>query len=1225
MSEGLSFIVSLLSDIVPAIKEQVERNKILSDKIDDCLSRAIDKWSAPEPLKQSTRLEPIRYKVQLKEFILHPQKGIHPLDKELLQLWADAIMADGDCSSLVLSLKEDLIHATQQERFQNVLSGLDALSAEQHDIKHKVYELWNRGGRSVNQLWDEVSVFNHGNRLPYSIITSGRDSIAHEIKNACSKADYVVFEAQSRLEAKAFAAAVILENSISSDDVIVVECEELYHQLVNDKNRKVIITCIPANHQLTVSKGHSVIYCLGPQDNYAEAHTVLPEINRDGFIAALKTMGLTDDKARRLALDSAKDINILWRLLGINQMSPSWETIESIEKFIPLMLVGRWDETGDDDKQLVAEFAGYKSYDFFRKELNNFIFADESPLKRIETVFAIKSPYAVFKRYFRYVTDADIQRFLGYVDLMMDDVDPDAVAKMNAEELRYWHEKRVYSANLRRGMIEGVTLISLMQEDLLQENIIENWIGKKFASFDLQKYLSHRHNLEWMAEAAPKAFLDFLENDIKKGAPILNELFIIRTGHFSLVGTEIYYPELLRCLECIAWSEDYLPQVTRLLLHMSAYPNNSNWANRPSESLKNIYRFVLPGTLASMPKRLAILKGVQSSYPKAVHSLCFDWLKGLHDTVWHPTSYFRWRWSAQKPEMPKNVVIYPDETLLHEIYELMMLDFRWAPQEVVELIKLSMYGYMYSLRDSIIATMRMHIDDIRGNDTICEELRHEIYHHMNYPDALWALKSAELQKYKDLLQDITLQDIINANKHFFDNIFMNDPEVGIDYHTENQVDEAQKYRAKIENKIIAEKGLDGIWELAKVAKSSEAVAGGFAELTGDKHRIAVYERYCNGELSAGFVKHYFTILYYKFKDEKDVYLRYIEEMTEINPNKIAVVLYAPGFYRELADMAEQQSDLICLEYWQHVQRSGVYEDKDVPFIIERLIRYKRYDDALLFISSKEVLPVISSKQKVDALYTIFQSEGIVEMAREAYQVGHILETVEIDGNKDIEVKVEQMEFYLYDRLEYYLKGEHNHFRKAINTKPELMMEIVSAIFKPNIDMEEDISDDARENKEFMVHIAYDFWFKYQDVPCTGADGSIDGNQLRAYLNRIKELAVESHRENVIPIVIGKILGNFPEDDDYPSQLLCDLVEEYSEDNIDTEIGCTIHNRRSFSTRSPFEGGTVERNHIETLKKYRDRAMARSLRFVRIIDSTIKSFENSAKRNDFEGEMNNFDF
>ena len=1224
MDEGISFILSLLSIMVPAIKERVESNKSLSEKIDDCLERAIDRWSASEALKKSIRLEPICYKVQLKEYILHPEKGIHPLDKELLQLWADAIMADGDCSAFVLSLKEDLIQATQQEGFHKILLGLGTLSAEQHEVERKVDELCSRGGKSIYQLWDEVSILDYGKRLPYDIITSGRGQVAEEIKSACNKADYVAFEAQSRLEARAFVAAVLLENNVSTNEAIVIESEELYHQLANEKKRKIIITSIPANHQLAVANGHSVIYCIGPQDNYADAHSVLPEINRDGFISALEVSGLSNDKARQLALDSAKDINMLWRILGINQTPPSWETKESIVKFIPIMLVGRWDEACDDDKQLITEIAGNKSYDSFRKKLNNFIFVDESPIKRIETVYAVKSPYAIFKRYFKYVTDAEIQKFLDFVDIVLDDVDPDAVAKMESKELQYWREKRIFSANLRRGIIEGLTLISLMQEDLRQDNIIEKWIGKKFASFDLQKYLSHKHNLPWMVEAAPRAFLQFVENDIAQGSNILNELFVIRTGHFSLTGTEIYYTELLRGLECLAWSEDYLPQVTRLLLHMCAYPNESNWVNRPSESLKSVYRFVLPGTLVPMDRRAAILKGLQSTYPDAVHKLCFDWLKGLHGTVWDSTSHFRWRWLAQKPEMPQNIFPYPEDALLREMYEMMMVDFGWSAKEIVELIELSMCGYMRSLRDDIIAVLRTHIDDIKI-DTVRDELRQKIYHHMNFPDAWWALNGNDLQKYKDLLHDITLQDVVNANKHYFDSIYLNDPEARIDYHTENQVDETRKFRAKIEEKIIAEKGLEGIWELAKVAKSSEAVACGFAELTGDEYRKVVYERYCNGELSASFAKQYFTVLYYKHKDEKDIYLKYIAEMTEANPDRIAVVLYAPGFYRELADIAEKSSDIIQLEYWQHVQRSGVFNDRDVSFIIEKLIRCKRYNDVLFFMSLREVLPMMSNKQKVDALYAIFQSEGIVEMAREAYHVGHILETVDVDGDEEMELKVEQMEFYLYEHLEHYLKDEHNHFRKAINTKPELMMEIVSAIFKPNVGFEEEISEDAKANKEFMARVAFDFWYKYRDVPCTSADGSIDGAQLRLFLRRIEELAEKGHRKNVIPLVIGKILGNFPEDEDFPSQLLCDLVEGYSDDTIDKEIGCAIHNRRSFSTRSPFEGGTIERHHIATLQKYRENAVMRSPRFVKILDDTIKSFEYSAWRNDFEGKMNNFDF
>ena len=1224
----LGILASVVANNLPTIRELVERNKTLRQRLDDCFKKAVERWSAPKELKQSILLNPVRFNSKLKDYIEHPENGMHPKDKELMQLWVETIVGDADCSTYILSIKDDLILAIQKDGFQNVLEHLEKMMQEQNEANHKINDLWRRGGKTVKQFWDEVSIFEKGEKqLPYLTIMGGRVSEAETIWKATEISELVVIESQSRLESKAFAAAAILNNGGHTDNVIVVENRDLYDQLVNGEMRYVIITSIVANHQLAVAKGHSVIYCVGPQDNYVDDHIVLPEIDRNVFISSLKESGLNDDEVKKLALDSAKDINILWRILGVVMTPPAWETDATIMKFIPIMLVGRWDEASDADRQLLKELSGSESYESYRRDINAIILADESPLKKIGTVFVVKSLYAMYKRYFRYVTDVDIERFLEYADVALEDVDKDAIAKMKSQELQYWRANRMFSSDLRKGIVEGLALISIMQEDTGRDKTIERWLSAKLKEFDLQKYLSHRRNMQWIAEASPKAFLEFIENDIQKGSPILNEIFVIRPDRFGLTDTQIYYTELLFGLECIAWNEDYLPQVTQILLHLCAYKNDSNWDNRPSHSLERIYRFVMPCTCAPLGKRITILRSLQRRYPDAVHDVCLSWLKGLNSEVYFTTQNFRWRWSARRPDYySKGVQRYPANDQLREMYEMMITNFEWREDNIVELLELSMHQYMTSLRKDIIDSVRARLDGIKGNDTICKELREEIYRHWECKDTWWSLKGENLQLYRDLLHDLTLQDVINANKHLFDDIYLNDPDSGIDYLTENSVDKAMKYRAKIEEKIIKERGLDGIWELEKVAKSGAAVASGFAELTGDQYRAIVYERYCNGGLSEAFVKQYFSNLYYMNKDNKEAYASYIREMMEMNPDRIAVVMYAPGFYREYADMVESLSDTtISLDYWQNVQRSGVYGSEDVPFIIDRLIRSKRYGDVLFFMSQKEVLAMMSSKQKVDALYAIFRTEGLLVMSRQAFHVGRVLETVEIDGDADLQQKVECIEFYLYERLEHYLKDEHNHFRKAINTKPELMMEIISAIFKSNVEPDEPITESERVNKEFMWRIAFNFWYKYDDVPCTNADGIIDGAILREYLKRVEEIAKEVHRENVLPIVVGKILGNFPEDEDYPSQLLCDLVEEYSDDAIDTEIGCAIHNRRSFSTRSPFAGGTVERNHIETLQKYRERAVLRSLRFVKILDSAIRGFERSAKQNDYEGQMNNFEY
>ena len=1220
----LGVLASLVANVVPAVHDAVKRNKTLQEKLFDCLKKAVDRWSVPKELQQSTLLEPVRLTSKLKDYIEHPEKGMHPKDKELMRLWVEAIMADGDCSEYISSIKEDLILANQNEGFKQVLSLLEKMLQEQVEANRKIEEQWSRGGKNVRRYWASLSIFDGGKKqLPYLTIMGGRTSEAEAVRKACESAEFVVVEAPSQLEAKAFAAAAILDNGGDVESALVVENNDLYDQLVNAENRRILITSVQSNHQLAVAKGHSVVYCVGPQDNYVAEHIVLPEIARDLFVSSLKEAGIGDDEARRMALDSAKDINMLWRMLGIVITPPVWETTENIKRFIPLMLVGQWDELCEADKMLLADICGYKKYDELRKALNDFIIKDESPLKKIVTVYAVKSPYALFKRYFKYVTDKDIEEFLVYADLVLDDVDPDAIKKMKTEELLFWRNNRTFSSSLRKGVVEGLTLISLMQDENNQDNRIERWMSEKFKGFDLQRYLSHKYNLSWMAEAAPKAFLQYIENDIQNGSVLLNDLFVVRSDQFSITGTQVNYLELLTCLECIAWSEDYLPQVTQILLHMCAYPNSSNYVNRPSNTLYNIYRFVLPCTLATWEKRATILRVFQKRYPQAIHVLCKMWLKGLKQEVWHPSPYFRWRWVELKPELPKRITIYPSEEVLREVYDLMMVDFSWTEEAILDLLDLSTERYMHSLRQDIITQVRAHIDEIRGNDAICDALRKEIYRHIEYSDTVWALPQKELELYRELLRDLTPTEIVQANKHFFENIFIHNPEFGLSYKNDNQVVESRKLQAKIEDEIIKEKGLEGIWELSKVAKSPEAVACGFVELTEDRHRTLVYELYCQGELSVDFIRRYFSNLYYRHIEDDALYTSYITEMMTINSDKIGVLLYAPEFQRELANMAEEQPEAIWYEYWQNVY-VGTYEKADVEFIAQRLFLSKRYGYLLHIMTREVMLTHLSNKSKVDLLYAIFQTEGVRDMMREGYCVAKILSSVDAESDADMETKVEQMEFYLYEYLEHYWHGERSHLKKAINTKPELMMEVYKSIYKPDKGFSDE-GNDNMEYKQFKARISYSFLDKYWDVPCAEENGNIDGDKLKAYLKRIDELAHECHRVTILPLVIGKILGNFPENDDYPSQLLCDLVEEYHDDNIDDEISCAIHNRRSFSSRSPFEGGTVERRHIETMRKYRENAMLRSSRFVKILDNTIASFEQSAKRNDFEGQMNNFEY
>lgn len=208
---------------------------------------------------------------------------------------------------------------------------------------------------------------------------------------------------------------------------------------------------------------------------------------------------------------------------------------------------------------------------------------------------------------------------------------------------------------------------------------------------------------------------------------------------------------------------------------------------------------------------------------------------------------------------------------------------------------------------------------------------------------------------------------------------------------------------------------------------------------------------------------------------------------------------------------------------------------------------------------------------------------------------------------------------MYEYLEHYMPGLSMHLIKELNENPEVLMSIVSMMYLQDKDYREELKDDELEYRKGLAQVGWSFMYHYHRVPCSDEDGNMDGEKLRDYMERLRKMMIENHYETVMPLVFGKILGDMPEGEDYPSDVMCQLVEELDDDHVDEEIGCAIFNRRGMSTRSPFEGGTVERHHIKTLEKYKQRAALRSPRMVKILSDTIASFESMAKREDEQAE------
>ena len=1203
---ALGVLSSYIAGNIPTIKELFTDSSI-KNKLDDYYRKAVGNWNVNLERKKAAANNMQQHLDSLQAYILDPAKGVHPEEKELLRLWAEYVLSDADCCTFIIQNQQVLFHNKEFDAINTANILLKDIIVNQKEefekINVKIDTLLRRGSETCQTFWNRKS-HAEGVTLAYDTILAGRDEARYKVLTTIHAPSVLFIEADSQQEAIAFTTASLLsiEDELCTQRVIIVTNQDVYNELEQEKNGYIIITPLAVNPWVANQNGNSVLKCMSKSERgVMDGKITLPTLDRGGFIKALEDSGFTSDRARRIAVDVSLDVNFLWRTLKIETNNPIWADQQHIRTLIPAMLVGEWDESVKNDKDLLSILSGISYEEYFEK-LQFIINAEESPLLKIGSVWQIKAPYTLYNLFYQDITDTDLNHFLECLEWLLEDDDPDALAKMDEGELKFWKDRHAYSGYIKRGVFRSLTLLSIVFEKYKRDNsVINKLIQTQLDGFTTERYLSNMHNIKWIAEANPSAFLDFIQKDITNGAQLMSKIFEIKQTPYSLTDTNIFYSDLLFCLENIAWSSELLPQTTEILLYLCKYPNSSNWTNRPINTLYNIYQFLLPQTFADFNHRFAILESLSSKYPKATFALCIKILKGIEARTFFPTSHFQWRGAELYKEKQ---YIYPIPEL--HVRQVLSLSFelcKWTKEEILTYIELSTRPFMYFVRATLLDVIKEHIDTIKNDENTITQLRKIIDDHTAMYEAYWAMNKEDITAYKELLKQIEPQDIITQTKPYFENTFYNYRLLGIkDSNYADGITKTRQLRAQKLQVVYEQQGLDGIWALLTVVKSKDALAEGFAEWSNDDYYSIVYEKYCNGEIPTAFVCKYFLLLY--FKNGKDAYLKIVDHLNGINESKIPIVLYAPEFQTELASYAESKSQKIYREYWQNVT-TGFISNEHVANVVRKLFEVERYDDILVHFCSKERLALIPNDDKVNLLCDIFNRGRFDILHRNIYQVAEFLETITLENRITQKDTILLLELSLFKSLQHYLHGNKMHLIKEINDNPDFLMQIVKYMFLPDEGGTENIDKPGNAG---IIRVVWDFWYHYHSVPCTNDDGVIDEQKLKEYIYALKALAPNYKRTKSVSYIIGKILGNIPEGEDYPTDMMCEIVEALNDDAIDSEMGTCIFNKRGATSRSVFEGGTIEQHNINIFEEYKRRVQLRSHRLYVVFDKLIQEYK-----------------
>ena len=761
--------------------------------------------------------------------------------------------------------------------------------------------------------------------LPYQIVTAGRSQAIDCVLKACFNPSVLEIQALTQSEAVAFVLASIATCSGADKllaKTIVVTDKNTFDDLVSHYENLIIITTFRDNMSYALSRNYTVICAVTPEDQVSTAEK-LPRVEREGFVKAIEDCGFDSIQARKIATDTARDVNVLRRRMKIDKLKPEWANSDGISALLPIILLGQWNENVLGDLELVEKLSG-KTYSDYAKILQGFRLMSDSPITHVGTVWRLKSPMDTMSYASVYLTDGDLAKLKEICALLIADDDPDAEEKLILDEWRMWQFKQRFSSNVKKGTYQSLILLSLINDESENRNVwVDGLVRELLNGWTLQRFLSNRMYLTLLAEASPEAFLEFLE---EIGKDIYDVIFTPQKSSVGLAGWNIYYTEILFALEMLAWDEDYIYRATSLLLRFSTYKNESNYANKPANSLAEIFRFQWPQTFAKFENRIEVLTSLSASFKSQICELCFRIIDGLGSRTFSQTEFYKWRHFSDLSS-PKYVSVPVDN--LEAVTKLLLSCTTFSEDDICKLLKLSTNKWMSCCRTDILDAITERKNTFCESDVVEHALRDELTRHLSIPEAAWALSEKELEPYKKLLSDIEPRNIVMKYRWMFEDMFLRLPQ-------KREMDFKKEYQMKLElrnkavKEILSERGRKGLWELVNVAKCPSSIVNSMIQLYGNGLLQDVCERFGENLVDLKFLQTFFQNLF--FQKGEDDYVRVVDDVRVYGNTCLSVCLYAPGYNDKLATIANDCGEEIETLYWQNISVAYVKTPNPIQII-----------------------------------------------------------------------------------------------------------------------------------------------------------------------------------------------------------------------------------------------------------------------------------------------------
>jgi hypothetical protein len=1094
----------------------------------------------------------------------------------------------------------------------------------------------------LEDWWKEWSQSTSPHLIP-ELLLGGRkiekEKVINWLKSASS---YLIVQSSTKEEVIGFLASIILslpgeEKEYFFSRALVVKDENSFRHTVTTCKQGLILIPVFEDTDFTISysNNHHIFIPLNPDNNATKEKIVLPHIDREEFISNLEKMGIQREQAERLSKDTVRNICILIRQLHPSSQ-PRWVKSGRVSDLLPALLIGKWDENKQGDKDVVSKIAK-KPYDEFIRILKGYLYIEDPPILKIGNLWRLISPLDAFVYLSPFLINADFEDFKNVSLEVLKEIDPSLDLEPEKRYMAFVYGKiPKYSKELREGIAQTLVLIAVFGDtvnsgnsldlpyNVTSQNLVDYVIYELLNNADWKLWCSLSDVLPLIAEASPSSFLDTVEDSLSQTPPPIMRMFFSETED-SLTSHSVH-PSLLWALECLAWSPELLGRVLLILSKLSKLDPGGKIANRPINSLRNIFLPWAPQTFANLGQRLECLDLLIEKDYEIGWNLLIDLL--LHsDEVCFPNYKTRWRQFSEKIENKVTNKEYSESII--EILDRVLKNAgnngrRWC--EIMEYFDNIPFK---EERRKVLCKLSEVINSIdEGRFELWNKLREILSRHCSFPDTKWALSEEELKEIEKLYNRLEPDDIIKRFQWLFDD----DPKLleGKEMEDYEKLKEIISQKRERAIQSIKEKlGINGIIKLSSHTKNPRLVGITLAEfsLTDKEERVLFSLLDSTEQNKILFVQDY--ILQKSLKNGEVYIERIVNDALSENwsSEKIINLFLALPQDRKVWEILKNFNLQIQQKYWGKVYpKLRELSTDDKIYVLEQLMEVKRYFTALdtIFMFKNEVSPkFIAELLKKSALEKSIDAPSAIF----SYTIKELFKIL------DQSEEVRKDEIALLEWLYLSILASTGSSRppkmlhQELSENSEFFAEVIKYLYKPkNKNVEEEEKELPEELKRQRAYLAWQLLQSWKTVPGSDSNGKIDYDKLKAWVNKSRELCKKMNRLEVCDSHIGQVLAYAIPDENgnWPPEEVCKIIDEMMSKELDEGFRIGVRSKRGVVVKSPFEGGKQERNLAEQYKKYSEKWENHYPKTSDILRKISDIYKNKAKREDEESEKMNLE-